>query len=405
VYRLGNVIAMEKHQDENLKCERCATLNAASSRFCLACGAPLAAEWKALERIVEERLTERVRSVIKEDFVDQKALEIETSELIAERVAKWAKTFAYFVGIPVAFAALIITLGASVLGIIGLKTWSDIGAAQKELAVATTGLETAKSQLDAANSRARDALADADRFKQEIKDKRELLDSIPALQQRTKTLEELLKLDDFKRYLAAIGLSVPDKLPSVKVEKPEISVGYYDPSQELIVISPDATKDQSLVLRYYMHHVLYKQRGLDPTSDDRIEALQPFESFMAFYIPASFLNNPKIGNALSKGESQDYIYNLQGASDLREYDKLGPSETPYRGAEMLGRLFWDFRQAVGRDTADKFVVGAWQEFSSRSSAQSVKEFLRIFEKQFEQGAEARYRSEVKRAYQAHHVQL
>jgi hypothetical protein len=397
---------METHQDESLKCERCAALNTASSRFCLACGAPLAAEWKALERIVEERLTERVRSVLKENFADQKTLEIETSELIAERVAKWAKTFAYFVGIPVAAAALIITVGASVLGIIGLRAWSDIGAAQKELALATTGLASAKSQLDEANSRARDALADADRFKQEIKEDRELLASIPALQQRTKTLEELLKLDDFKRYLAAIGLSVPDKLPSVKVQNPEIgTVGYYNASEEQIVISPDAAKDPSFVLRDYMHYVLDKQKDVDRMSDDRMEALRPFESFMAFYIPASFLNNPKIGSVYAKGEQQQYLYNLQGPSDLREYDKLGPSEQPYRGAEMLGRLFWDFRQAVGRDTADKFVVGAWREFSSHSSAQSVKEFLTIFEKQFEQGAGARYRSEVRRAYQAHDVQL
>jgi len=51
---------------------------------------------------------------------------------------------------------------------------------------------------------------------------------------------------------------------------------------------------------------------------------------------------------------------------------------PYRGAEMLGRLSWDIRQAVGRDTANKFVVGAWQAFSTRPPGQSLKEFLTIF---------------------------
>jgi hypothetical protein len=66
------------------------------------------------------------------------------------------------------------------------------------------------------------------------------------------------------------------------------------------------------------------------------------------------------------------------------------SKRPYRGAEILGRLFWDFRQAVGRDIADKFVVGAWKEFSSRSAAQSPKEFLTIFAQQFEQGTGATY---------------
>src|SRR5260221_8885088 len=110
------------------KCQRCSAGNNASNRFCIACGAALGADWQALERLVDERLTERVRLVLKENFADQKTLEIETSELIAERVAKWAKTFGYFVGIPVALAAFIITLGAGFLGIIGLRTWSDIGA-------------------------------------------------------------------------------------------------------------------------------------------------------------------------------------------------------------------------------------------------------------------------------------
>ena len=199
---------MDKQRNEAITCERCSAPNNPTNRFCVACGAPVGAEWKGLERIVDERLAERVRLVLKENYADQKILEIETSELVAERVSRWAKTFAYFVGIPVAAAALIITVGASVLGIIGLKTWSDIGAARKELAVAAEGLTSARARLDEANTRARDALADADSFKQEIKDDRELLASIPALQQRTKALEEIIRLDDFKRYLAAIGLSV-----------------------------------------------------------------------------------------------------------------------------------------------------------------------------------------------------
>jgi hypothetical protein len=397
---------LDTQENESITCERCSTPNNPKSRFCLACGAPVGADWKALERIVEERLAERIRLVLKENFADQKTLEIETSELVAERVTKWAKTFGYFVGIPVAAAALILTLGASVLGIIGLKTWSDVGAARKELAVAAEGLTSARARLDEANTRARDALADADKFKQEIKDDRGLLASIPALQQRTKALEEILKLDDFERYLGAIGLSVPDKLPSVKLEKtPGGTVGYYDRSRELIVISPDATNDPSLVLREFMHYVLDKQKDAGRLSGDLGQALFPFESFMAFYIPASFLNNPKIGNFSMQGEPKDYIYDLQGPSDLRDYDKLEQYEKPYKGAEMLGRLFWDFRQAVGRDTADKFVVGAWQEFSRRSSTQSAKEFLTIFERQFEQGVGSRYLSEIKRIYQAHDVQL
>ena len=185
--------------------------------------------------------------------------------------------------------------------------------------------------------------------------------------------------------MSAVFFSHPDKLPSVKLEKGD-TVGYYDPSRVLIVISPDAANDPSLVLREFMHSVLDKQQDAGRLSEDRRQALLPFESLMAFCIPASFLNNPKIGNSSMKGEPKDYIYDLQGPSDLRDYDKPEQYEKPYGGAEMLRRVFWDIRQAVGRDTADKFVVGAWQEFSRSSSTQSAKEFLTIFERQFEQGA-------------------
>jgi hypothetical protein len=220
-------------------------------------------------------------------------------------------------------------------------------------------------------------------------------------------LEELLKLDEFKKYLGAIGLPVPDKLPSVKIitNTDNGAISYYDLSQQQIVIQEQATKDPSVVLREYMHYVLYRQRDGHQIPDDRMNQLYPIESFMAFYIPASFLNNPKIGNVYTQGQQQDYLYDLQGPSDIREYDKLKPEERPYRGAEIVGRLFWDFRQAVGRDTADKFIVAAWKEYSSRSAAQSLKEFLSIFEGQFEQGPGAIYVSKVKGAYQAHGVQL
>jgi hypothetical protein len=219
-------------------------------------------------------------------------------------------------------------------------------------------------------------------------------------------LEELLKLNEFKKYLGVIGLPVPDKSPSVKITNADNgAISYYDPSQQQIVTTEQAAKDPGVVLREYMHYVLYIQKNGLQISADRMQQLYPIESLMAFYIPASFLDNPKIGYAYSKDQPQDYLYNLQGPSDVREYDKLKPEERPYQGAQILGRLFWDFRQAVGRDTADKFVVEAWQEFSSRSGAQSPMEFLTIFAKRFEQGPAATYMSEVKRTYQAHHVQL
>jgi len=46
-------------------------------------------------------------------------LEIETAELVADRTLKWAKTFNFFVGIPVFVVILL-------FGFMGIKSWYDI---------------------------------------------------------------------------------------------------------------------------------------------------------------------------------------------------------------------------------------------------------------------------------------
>jgi DNA polymerase III delta subunit len=155
-------------------CSRCSTDNPADARFCVACGAPIGPEWHALDRFLDEQLVQKIRTVLKAEFADQKALEIETSELVADRVLKWAKTFGFFIGIPVAIAI-------GFLGFVGIKTWSDVTSVRDNLAKASADLASAQKELASANQRTQEILTDADKFKDQVRQAREQLAEIPEL--------------------------------------------------------------------------------------------------------------------------------------------------------------------------------------------------------------------------------
>jgi hypothetical protein len=225
-----------------LLCKRCATENSTRSRFCSACGAPLGPEWEALERTIDDRLTNKIRATLKQDFADQKALEIETAALVAERALKWAKTFGFFIGIPV-------VLAVAFFGFIGIKTWSDISSAKDKIATASADLGNAQKQLEATNLRTKEINSEADTaqrqfdaFMKQLADARINLASIPELQRRQSELEADVKdiknftlrdsvpiqkdqvakmdalLDSYKKHLVSIGVKLPGTLPSLRIE-------------------------------------------------------------------------------------------------------------------------------------------------------------------------------------------
>jgi hypothetical protein len=163
-------------------CKQCATENVAEARFCCACGAPISTEWKAIERILDDRLPNKIRDALKANFADQKALEIETSELVAERTLKWAKTFGFFVGIPLAIVTIL-------LGFIGIKTWSDIRAAQETITFTSSTLASADAALTQAISQAKSVQAEAQSFHQKYVEATKDLNAIPVLLQRQQQLE------------------------------------------------------------------------------------------------------------------------------------------------------------------------------------------------------------------------
>ena len=85
-----------------MKCPQCQADNPEGKNFCSECGVVLAPQLIAIFR-------KQVEEYLREHFTDQKVVDVETTEAIAERFQKWAKWF--LVPATILLTILGVTLG------------------------------------------------------------------------------------------------------------------------------------------------------------------------------------------------------------------------------------------------------------------------------------------------------
>jgi len=193
---------------------------------------------------------------------------------------------------------------------------------------------------------------------------------------------------------------LPTRVPGIRTESSNGVVSYYDPGNDQIVIDEKALDDSGVILREFTHHFLVADDQGAKLTDANLSAI---ESFVAFYFPASFLDQDKIGEIASKKMFDSAKPFIDFGTDAKypAYAKLRPEERPFRGAEILGAIFWSIRQLLGQAAADKLILSAWREFSQAKSDHSPDAFLRIYLKSFESGENAAHKGDVQRIYRDH----
>jgi uncharacterized protein YoxC len=135
-----------------MNCPDCNSPIVEGKRYCADCGTPLDPEALRVEALVKST----VEAFVKEKYKDQKAVEFETLQAIAERAQGWLKLFAFFVGIPLALFAIVLT----VLGIGTLRDFQAmVNKGQSEI---KDGIAQAKSQIQQAQSEATGAKTSAE---------------------------------------------------------------------------------------------------------------------------------------------------------------------------------------------------------------------------------------------------
>jgi hypothetical protein len=100
-----------------MNCPKCGTINSDQQKYCGECGASL----QAASGLSGADLQQQIRAVLKQEFQDQKLVEIEVTEAIVTRITNWTRLLGYFAGIPLAILILI-------LGALGIKNYTDVSA-------------------------------------------------------------------------------------------------------------------------------------------------------------------------------------------------------------------------------------------------------------------------------------
>ena len=169
-------------------------------------------------------------------------------------------------------------------------------------------------------------------------------------------------LSEYLRSLQEVGY-LPGLRGVTIASEPRLQNAYYDERSRRIVIGESLLGDQDVVLREYTHLILAtsdtKQSGVDPFFTREGAAI---ESGLADYLPASSLNDPKIGDIsgpiLLK---QPYIRTLINS---KKFDEVRPADSPLVAGEPWGGAFWDMRLAVGRAQLDRLLLSAWSELGA-----------------------------------------
>jgi len=143
-----------------MNCPHCNSPSAEGKRFCADCGTPLDQQTRYLETFVKAE----IEQAIHEKFRDQKLVDIETSQAVAERLHGWAKLFVFFVGLPLAVLVVVLSIG-------GIGKYSDfknmIGSVERQL---KPQIEHAKADAELAQKTAKDAKVEAEQSKKTIEE-------------------------------------------------------------------------------------------------------------------------------------------------------------------------------------------------------------------------------------------
>jgi uncharacterized protein YoxC len=343
-----------------MECPKCQAPIPDDKSYCSDCGAQLKS---SPEDSLKPELRQQVQAVLKEQFKDQKVVEVEIMETIVTRLSNWAKLFGYFVGIP--FGILIV-----ILGFLGIKTVSD--------------LHDVTQRIDQAKQQADEVSKTGDGLLKEYEQLRGRLAQYKDLDERVNQIEEKLNIKNaeslppglkdklnssfhsFQQYFQKLGFKSKTGQIDVEVSpnKENESDSYFDTTRNVFVFGVPLASDPDVVARAYTFYAL-GTFGKDFLGTSQI--YNGIQSGLADYFPASFSNDPQMGEAsvpffrsLNKEAfNKPYIRTL---SNNRKFTDVSlETDEIHDAGEIWGAAFWDIREnnSVGKEMTDKLLFSTW----------------------------------------------
>ena len=300
-------------------------------------------------------LQQQIKSVLQEQYKDQKVVELETSEAIVTKLMDWAKTFGLVLGVP-------LTVLGVMLGLLGIKTSSDITklaetarqnfektveqgnqdltktitAGNQDIANTVTAaneemvklvergkqdvalkLSDAEQTLKTLKTKGDSYLADYTKIEAQLAEVTALAKKVPtitqnldALASKVDQIEEQInvdssnisnnqkkdivsKLQSFQKYFKEIGFTPPKGRIKVKVDTRDPINAFYDMKRNLLQIGSLLIDDPDMTIHSYAHHALIGVKK--QVWDSALFEVISVESGLADYYTCSFKNDPRLG--------------------------------------------------------------------------------------------------------------
>lgn len=387
------------------ECRVCRSANPEDKKYCGDCGAPLYPASDALREVLATDIQRRIETTLREQFKDQKLVEVETSQAIATRLSDWAKLLAFFVGIPVALLILL-------LGVMGVKTYSDF-TSKVDLAQERVSKDLEEAQ-NSASSLKRESAALAEEYKKlrtQLIEAGTLADEVKQLTIKVDRIEQKVGFSpsskvtpatkreleasfyQFQGYLQKLGfrpkhgqveIDIRDVMPSDGI------LAYYEDKHRRMVINRRYADDADLLYREYMHHVLYPD-GLPRDSGEKLWAYYAVESALATYFSCSYKGRPSYAEKAMEGKG----WNLESSRSFKElHPDVGSAMMV--GTEVWGSAFWEMRKLLGQSAADSLLFKTWFDFRpEEASDQGSIAFARKLLERIDRFEGGKYASKVR----------
>ena len=345
----------------SIECGRCKTANPDGAKFCAECGNSLAPQVVAFQEFLDSTLRDRVKEIFDKNYRDQKVVEIETTQAIADRFLGWSKLLGVVAGIPIALLLV-------VLSVLGIKTYSDFTgkidtATTKVAAQLASAEEGAKKLKDEGDSLANDyrklrtQFADTAALGEQVKSLSAKVDVIgeklgftPTSKISPEAKKQLeTTFAEFQNYITGLGPQGAAGPVSVDVrDKMDVPgmISYYDSDKRMMVIDSKYISDSTVIFREYMHHVLYPRK-----IPDNAPYYYAIESGLGWYLPCSFIGDPNP----AKGVTAWDLTKKRQFAEMRS----DAGSALMVGTEIWGGAFWELRQRLGQSTTDKLLFAAW----------------------------------------------
>jgi len=350
-----------------MECRHCQATNPDGKRYCGDCGAQLGAP----------SLQQEIATALKKHLKDQKVVEVELTEAIANRLTGWAKTLAYLIGIP------LVLLGGA-LGFLGVRTYSDFSTLSEQAAIRVAEFEKMTTNLDELRKKAEDLKSGFADIDKELAATKALSSRVETLATEVRQIREKVGFEkssaltppmqkelessfyQFQTYMERIGYKSKEGIIKVRVDPKYKSNTMYNPANQTITLAENIAADRHSLLYTYMMHVL---KVTKPSLALLPKTVGAVNSGLGDYYSASFLNDPRISPVLAKelALKQPYIRNLE---NQRRFDDQSPGERNevHARGETWGGAFWEVRRLLGREVADRLLFRAWSEWQPSGDA-------------------------------------